>query len=137
MRFDSAIQNCEWREDEGKWHVKIHDAKSGTTFEDKCDILIGANGLLNSWKWPTEVEGLSSFNGRLIHTARWPDDYTSEQWRNERVAVLGSGASAIQVVPTMQSDVKHMDAFIRTPIWFAEIAGHGGENTDCKYARLS
>lgn len=134
MRFNSVVSECEWNEDEGKWHVKVRDALSGEMVHDKCDILLGANGLLNSYKFPEEVEGLKAFTGKIIHSARWPDDYTAEQWQNERVAILGSGASSIQIAPTMQPRAKHLDVFVRTPVWFAEIAGHGGENTPCKCA---
>lgn len=131
MNFNSVVQAADWNEAEGQWHVTVKDASTGNVIEDTCHILIGGNGLLNSWKYPEEVEGLHNFKGRLLHTARWPDDYGPEQWSKDRVAVLGSGASAIQVVPTLQPDVKHMDVFVRTPVWFAELAGHSGENHDC------
>jgi hydroxyversicolorone monooxygenase len=49
-----------------------------------------------------------------MHTARWPKDYQAEQWKNDRVAVIGSGASSIQTVPNMQPHVKHLDVFVRT-----------------------
>lgn len=114
MNFDSVVQNCEWDEPRGKWKVEILNVTTGEVKHDECDILLGANGLLNSWKWPEEVEGLENFKGRLVHTARWPEDYGPEQWKEERVAVLGSGASAIQVVPSIQPSVKHMDVFVRT-----------------------
>lgn len=134
MTFNSVVQACEWKEEEGKWHVQISDANTGETKEETCDILIGANGLLNSWKFPEEVEGLHFFKGKLLHTARWPDNYGPEQWKNDRVAVIGSGATSIQTVPTMQPHVKSMDVFVRTPVWFAEIAGNSGDNYDCLYS---
>jgi hydroxyversicolorone monooxygenase len=129
MHFNSIVQECEWNEQEGKWYVTLKNAETGEIFQDKCDILLGANGLLNSYKFPNEIEGLGSFKGKVIHSARWPDDYTAEQWKDERVAVLGSGASSIQIVPSLQPHVPRMDVFVRTPVWFAELAGHGGENT--------
>ena len=79
IKFNSVIQSCEWNEDEGLWHVEIRDALSGNITHDTCDILIGANGLLNSWKFPEELDGLRSFKGKLFHTARWPENYGSEQ----------------------------------------------------------
>lgn len=130
MNFNSVVSSCEWNEEQGQWHVEIENALTGEMFHETCHILIGANGILNSWKYPEEVEGLQDFTGRLLHTARWPEDYGPEQWSTERVAVLGSGSTAIQVVPSMQPHVKHMDVFIRTPVWFAEVAGHGGQNHD-------
>ena len=130
IKFYRAVHACEWNEEESLWHVTIKDGETGEIFEDTCDILIGANGLLNSWKYPEEVEGLHRFQGKLIHTARWPDDYGPDQWAKERVAVLGSGASSIQVVPSLQPHAKQLDVFVRTSIWFAEIAGHSGVNHD-------
>lgn len=113
MQFNAVVQSCIWDESEGIWHVEIRNALTGKISHDTGHILIGANGLLNSWKYPEDVEGLDSFEGRLLHSARWPNGYGPEQWKNERIAVLGSGASAIQIVPSMQPFVKHMDVFIR------------------------
>lgn len=128
MHFNSVVSGCEWREEEGQWHVDIQDAQTGEWTHETCHILIGANGLLNSWKFPEEVQGLHDFTGRLIHSARWPSDYGPSDWKDDRVAVLGSGASAIQIVPSMQPHVKNMDVFVRTPVWFAELGGHAGQN---------
>lgn len=130
MHFDSIVSSCEWHEEEGMWHVDIQNAHTGEWTRETCHILIGANGLLNSWKYPEEVEGLRTFAGQLLHTARWPDNYGPAEWSDQRVAVLGSGASAIQVVPSIQPHVKQMDVFVRTPVWFAELGGHAGQNHD-------
>jgi cation diffusion facilitator CzcD-associated flavoprotein CzcO len=59
-------------------------------------------------------------------TARWPKDYQEEQWKSESVAIIGSGASSIQTLPTMQPHVKHIDVYVRTAIWFISIAGNNG-----------
>lgn len=135
MNFNSAVKACTWDEAQGKWHLKIQDSVTGEVRTDTCDILIGAGGILNSWKFPDDVEGLDSFKGRLLHTARWPDDYGKKQWKNQRVAVIGSGATSMQVVPTMQPHLKQLDVFVRTPVWFAEFADHAGDNFHCKSSR--
>jgi cation diffusion facilitator CzcD-associated flavoprotein CzcO len=84
----------------------------------------------------------------VIHTASWPKDYDHDQWRKEKVAVIGSGASSIQTVPGMQVSealkyggrtqvltltvcqpfVQHMDIFVRTAVWFVQIARNYGQN---------
>ena len=66
----------------------------------------------------------------MVHTARWPKDYQKEQWKNDRVAVIGSGASSIQTVPTMQPHAKHLDIFVRTAVWFVQIANNYGQNKE-------
>ncbi|KAI8187159.1 FAD-binding monooxygenase moxY [Colletotrichum sp. SAR 10_75] len=130
MVFNSTVISCNWNEDESQWHVRIKDSETGEIREDVANVVIGVNGILNSWKFPEEVEGLHSFKGRLIHTARWPTDFGEEQWKGRRVAVIGSGATSMQVVPTMQPHVEKMDIFVRTPVWFAEFADHSGDNFD-------
>ena len=64
----------------------------------------------------------------MVHTARWPAEYQKDQWKNDRVAVIGSGASSIQTVPTMQPHTKHIDIFVRTGVWFVQIANNYGAN---------
>ncbi len=132
MTFNTEVVHCEWQDETGKWKVKLRQTPSSgetTEFEDECDMLLFAKGVLNTPKWP-KVEGFEKFKGRVIHTAAWPQDYQKEQWANERVAVLGSGSSSIQTVPGMQPYVKHMDVFVRTPTWFLEIVGYNGNNID-------
>jgi cation diffusion facilitator CzcD-associated flavoprotein CzcO len=64
----------------------------------------------------------------VADTARWPKDYQKEQWRDETVAIIGSGASSIQTLPVMQPHVKHIDVYVRTAVWFISIAGNNGGN---------
>ncbi|MBF6841989.1 hypothetical protein HN289_20300, partial [Acinetobacter baumannii] len=59
-----------------------------------------------------------------------PNDYQEEQWANDRVAIIGSGASSIQTVPKMQPHVKHLDIFVRTGVWFVQIANNYGQNKE-------
>ncbi|KAI9657476.1 MAG: hypothetical protein M1821_003158 [Bathelium mastoideum] len=127
MTFNMEVRGCYWQEDKARWNVKLRNTVTGEDTEDECDILVQAAGLLNVYKMPN-IEGLESFKGRIIHTANWPSDYQAEQWKNDRVAVLGSGASSIQTVPSMQPTVKHMDIFIRTGVWFIDMLGHGDGN---------
>lgn len=123
MIFNTEVVRAEWQDDTGKWKVTLRQTTpSGEVreFEDECDLFLYATGILNNYKWPN-IKGIDSFRGRIVHTATWPDDYQQEQWANERVAVIGSGASSIQTVPTMQPHVKHLDIFVRTAVWFITI----------------
>ncbi|GME64935.1 hypothetical protein GTA08_BOTSDO02290 [Neofusicoccum parvum] len=139
IHLNHQVAGCFWDEERGKWKVKVQivEPKADWSsreplrvtqeFWDEGDIVLHATGILNRWSFPN-IPGLESFKGRVIHTAGWPDDYREEHWKGQNVAVIGSGASSIQVVPTMQKHVKHMDVFARTPNWFVEIAGHHGNN---------
>lgn len=133
MTFNTEIIRAEWQDDTGKWKVKLRQ-KSSTLedtreFDEECDLLLYATGILNNYKWPN-VKGLDKFKGRVVHTAAWPEDYQKEQWANDRVAIIGSGASSVQTVPTMQPHVKHMDIFVRTGVWFVQIANNYGQNKE-------
>ncbi|KAK5944688.1 hypothetical protein PMZ80_001888 [Knufia obscura] len=130
MHFNHEIVGCYWQQDTGEWLVKIKETKSdGTTrlFDDRCHVLLHGTGILNNYKWPS-IEGIEKFKGRVLHTARWDSSYQAEQWKGDRVAIIGSGASSIQTVPTMQPHVKHMDIFVRTGVWFVQIADNHGAN---------
>ncbi|KAK2802318.1 hypothetical protein FQN51_004608 [Onygenales sp. PD_10] len=132
MTFNTEVTGAFWEEDRGEWRVTLKQtALDGTVkeLEERCHVLLNGNGLLNNFKWP-DIEGFDKFKGRMIHTARWPKDYQAEEWKNDRVAVIGSGASSIQTVPGMQPHVKHMDVFVRTGVWFIEMAGNSGVNKE-------
>ncbi|KAJ6072493.1 hypothetical protein N7467_010578 [Penicillium canescens] len=107
----------------GKWRVQLQ--QNGSTgesreFDDECDIVLHSTGVLNKYAWP-----------KLFHTGAWPEGYTKEQWKDENVAVIDSGAPSIQTVPGIQPYVKHMDLFVRTAVWFVQTAKDYGQNYQC------
>jgi cation diffusion facilitator CzcD-associated flavoprotein CzcO len=132
MTFNTEVVKSEWQEEAGKWKVTLRqNSQSGEEreFTEECDLLLYATGILNNFKWP-KIKGINSFKGKIVHTAKWPSDYQKEEWANDRVAVIGSGASSIQTVPTMQPHVQHMDIFVRTGVWFVQIANNYGQNKE-------
>jgi cation diffusion facilitator CzcD-associated flavoprotein CzcO len=101
-RFDEARQ---------VWHVEI-DA-NGTRESIEADVVIAASGPLSRPAMP-QIAGLERFEGKLFHSARWDHAYPLE---GKRVAVIGTGASAIQFVPQIQPRVAQLDLFQRTAPW--------------------
>ncbi|RFU45349.1 NAD(P)/FAD-dependent oxidoreductase [Paraburkholderia sp. DHOC27] len=79
----------------------------------EADVVIAASGPLSRPALP-RIDGLERFAGKLFHSARWDHDYPLE---GKRVAVIGTGASAIQFVPQIQPRVARLDLFQRTPPW--------------------
>ena len=75
--------------------------------------MIGATGVLTQPK-PPEIAGLDDFRGTTMHTARWDDDV---DLRGKRVAIIGTGASAVQIIPEIAPLVEQLTVFQRTPIW--------------------
>ncbi|KAF2741842.1 FAD/NAD(P)-binding domain-containing protein [Sporormia fimetaria CBS 119925] len=133
ITFNTEVMCAKWQDGAGKWKITLKqtssDGGSAREFTEECDLFLYATGILNNFKWP-DIPGLDSFKGRVVHTARWDPEYQAEQWKNDRVAVIGSGASSIQTVPTMQPHVKHLDIFIRTGVWFVQIANNYGHNKE-------
>ncbi|PSN66538.1 FAD/NAD(P)-binding domain-containing protein [Corynespora cassiicola Philippines] len=129
MTFNSKVIEARFDERKGTWEIMVEQTASDGTkkiFKDDCDLLLGAIGILDRWQYP-KIPGLETFKGRVIHTAdrlKW-NSYNKDQWENEEVAVLGSGASAYQVVPGMQPYTKKVHSFVRTPAWFFSLPEEG------------
>ncbi|EWZ00020.1 hypothetical protein FOYG_03932 [Fusarium oxysporum NRRL 32931] len=138
MTFNSRVIEARFDDNKGIWEAKIEQTASDGSkkiFTDDCDLLLGAVGILDRWEYP-KIPGLESFKGRVIHSAdrtKW-EQYTKDKWANDEIAVIGSGASAYQVVPGMQPYAKKVHSFLRTPAWFfAQPASFDGEERPQDY----
>jgi cation diffusion facilitator CzcD-associated flavoprotein CzcO len=107
FRFGVTVEGMAWDEEENVWHVTT-DHGSVT-----ADVVITGSGGLSEPKLP-EIEGLDSFDGAIFHSARWNHDY---DLAGKRVAVIGTGASAIQIVPEVARKASHLDVYQRTAPW--------------------
>jgi cation diffusion facilitator CzcD-associated flavoprotein CzcO len=109
VRPNSDVTSCVWLEDSCRWRVQTAD---GATHE--ADALVLATGLLHQPAVPS-LAGLEQFAGHSFHSSRWDHDYPL--W-GKRVAVVGTGASAVQFIPEIASQVGHLTVFQRTGNWF-------------------
>ena len=107
IRFDTEVRGARWDDASATWHV---DTTGGPLM---ADAIISAVGQLDRPKLP-DIPGFDDFGGLAMHTARWVD---GTDLRGRRVAVIGSGASAFQLVPAIAPDVEHLTVFQRTPPW--------------------
>ncbi|MGP3949140.1 flavin-containing monooxygenase [Streptomyces sp. 7N604] len=107
IRFNSEVHSLRWNTDGLHWEVET--ATGALT----ADVVVSATGPLSDPKIP-DIPGLDSFPGKVFHSSRWDHDY---DLRGKRVAVIGTGASAIQIVPAIQPDVERLTLFQRTPPW--------------------
>lgn len=68
MNFHTEVVGCYWNEDAGQWTVKLRQSLPGTEsreFEEQCDLLLHATGILNNFKWP-DIQGLEKFKGKVV-----------------------------------------------------------------------
>ncbi|MEQ8557827.1 MAG: NAD(P)/FAD-dependent oxidoreductase [Henriciella sp.] len=108
LHLDDAAVSATWDEAAKKWTVTTESGKTYTG-----DILVGALGQLNRPKWP-KIDGLDTFKGEKMHSARWDH---SVDFEGKRVGVVGSAASAVQVIPEVAKTAAHLTVFQRTPNW--------------------
>ncbi|KAK4048940.1 hypothetical protein OIV83_004496 [Microbotryomycetes sp. JL201] len=119
LKFRHKLVEAQWNEETSQWHLTFEVTDSNgqvTKVEDSFDFVIQGMGGLSQWDWP-EIPGLQKFKGRLLHTAAYEGTEKDEQDR--RVAVIGCGSSAIQVVPTVQPYAKQVDNYVRGKTWIA------------------
>ncbi|KAJ9630333.1 hypothetical protein H2204_008551, partial [Knufia peltigerae] len=126
VKLNHKVTSATWDEQKGKWVVEITNLENNTSTQDEGEIFINGAGFLNNWKWP-EIPGLHDFQGKLLHSASWDDSY---DFQDKTVAIIGSGSSAIQIVPQLQPKVKHMTSINRSKTWItpefaAEFAPEG------------
>ncbi|KAL4969944.1 flavin-containing monooxygenase [Aspergillus stella-maris] len=131
IRYNSLVTHAEWDDNRGIWRAQINQNENGTTSTVESEILINAGGILNNPAMPT-IPGLDTFAGSILHTAAWDDIVDLS---GKRVAIIGAGASAIQLLPAIQKDVKHADVYIRTPSWISPpVALPPGVEKDHRYS---
>ena len=107
IQFNARVKSQTFDESAGAWHVSLED---GSTVSGR--ICVMATGCLSKPNWPA-IEGLQSFAGPTYHTALWPHDEV--RFDGLRVAVIGTGSSAIQSIPHIAEQAEHLYVFQRTP----------------------
>jgi cation diffusion facilitator CzcD-associated flavoprotein CzcO len=108
LRLNTRVISARFVDEEHLWHL---ETSGGDTITAR--FVIGAQGALSQPKLP-EIAGLDDFQGITMHTARWDH---SRDLRGKRVGLIGTGASAVQVIPSIAPIVEHLTVFQRTPIW--------------------
>ena len=107
VRFNTEVEHARWDGDEQRWAIETSNGQL------TADVLIAAQGPLSDPSLPA-VPGIDTFEGTAFHSARWDHDH---DLTGERVAVIGTGASAIQFVPEIQPDVERLHVFQRSAPW--------------------
>jgi len=106
--LNTGIESAHWDDERAVWHLVTEPGD-----EHDIDVLVSAIGMFNGLHWPS-IPGVDAFTGSLFHSARWRNDH---DLTGERVAVIGSAASAVQFVPEIAPKVAQLHVFQRTPNW--------------------
>ncbi len=108
LRFGAEVVRAEFDEAAGLWVVTTADGR-----EFQARVMIAAEGVFSNPIYP-DLPGLDDFQGDCILSARWPQGYDVS---GKRVAVVGTGASAVQIVPELVRQAQYVSVFQRTPAW--------------------
>ncbi|EGD55222.1 flavin-containing monooxygenase [Gordonia neofelifaecis] len=108
MEFGVVVESAEWDDDAGRWTVHTADGSSRT-----ARYLVTATGFLSQPHTP-DFPGMDTFAGDVIHTTAWRDGY---DFGGRRAAVIGTGATAVQLIPEIARTARELTVFQRTPIW--------------------
>lgn len=114
VRYGTEVLRAVYDETAHGWDVDVRNP-DGSTEVLHADAVISAVGVLNRPKMP-DLPGMGTFRGPSFHTAGWPEDLDLD---GKRVAVIGTGASSMQVVPAVAGQVAHLTVFQRSPQWVA------------------
>jgi cation diffusion facilitator CzcD-associated flavoprotein CzcO len=110
MRFGVVVEGAVWDEDATVWRVSTRD---GTTHTAR--YVVTATGFLSQPRMP-DIAGIDTFGGEVLHTAAWDD---SADLTGKRVAVIGTGATAVQLIPEIVDRVAELTVYQRTAIYVA------------------
>ena len=108
MRFGTGVDAMSWDEHARRWTLQLNGGEAVT-----AGAVVSAVGQLNRPLTP-DIEGIGSFAGEKFHSSSWRHDI---DWDGLRVAVIGTGASALQFIPHLATDAAHVTVFQRTPPW--------------------
>jgi cation diffusion facilitator CzcD-associated flavoprotein CzcO len=108
MALNTKVVDASWDDHRNEWTVT---AASGEVFV--FDVIIPSVGMFNQISWPA-IEGMSSFAGTAFHSARWDTDHRLD---GERIGVVGSAASAVQLIPEVARVAEQLFVFQRSPNW--------------------
>ena len=113
ITFDTRVNGLTWHEPSRTWKVDLEPGESVT-----ARFVILAVGVLSTPVMP-DIPGIERFRGQLFHTATWPHE--AVDLSDRRVAVIGTGATAVQLITEIAKTVGHLSVFQRTPNWCAPL----------------
>lgn len=121
IRFGVEVRSATFDDERCRWTLELETADGVEQLE--ADAVISAVGQLNRPLYP-DIEGRDRFAGPAFHSARWDHDV---DLRGKRVAVIGTGASAVQIIPAIADEVGELLVFQRTPPWLAPTPDYQAE----------
>jgi monooxygenase len=119
VRFNHRVVRAAWSSDEARWHVEAERSDTGETVHLTSNFLLMCSGYYRYDEGYTpELPGAERFGGLLVHPQHWPDDL---DYRGKCVVVIGSGATAVTIVPAMAEAAAHVTMLQRSPSYIVSL----------------
>lgn len=119
IRFHHRITSADWSTDDARWHVVADRSDTGETVQLTCGFIFSCSGYYryDSGHQP-DFDGLERFAGTVVHPQSWPEDL---DYAGKRVVVIGSGATAVTLVPSLAITAEHVTMLQRSPTYVATL----------------
>jgi cation diffusion facilitator CzcD-associated flavoprotein CzcO len=121
IRYSRRVVRADWSSADARWTVEVQRTDNGETEQLTCGFLFGCTGYYRYDEGYTpEFAGIERFRGEIVHPQHWPEqlDYT-----DKRVVVIGSGATAVTLVPSMAEQAAHVTMLQRSPTYIVALPG--------------
>ena len=119
IRFNHRIVRADWSSADAAWHVTAVRSDTGDTVELTCGFLFSCTGYYRyDHGYVPDFVGMERFPGTIVHPQRWPDDL---DYADKRVVVIGSGATAITLIPSLAARARHVTMLQRSPSYVASL----------------
>ncbi|HYP54884.1 MAG TPA: NAD(P)/FAD-dependent oxidoreductase [Solirubrobacterales bacterium] len=119
IRYGHRVVRAEWSSEEARWTVEVERGETGEALTFTCDFLWSCSGYYRYDEGYTpEFPGRERFRGEVVHPQHWPEDL---DYAGKRVVVIGSGATAVTLVPSMAEDAAHVTMLQRTPTYIVSL----------------
>ncbi|MFT5655308.1 MAG: monooxygenase, partial [Arenicella sp.] len=115
IRYQHALESADWSNQEARWTLTINRKDRGDTEQISCNFISMCGGYYNyEQAYQPEFKGVDDFKGEIVHPQFWPENLN---YKGRRVAVIGSGATAMTIVPAMAKDAAHISMVQRSPTY--------------------
>ncbi len=134
IRFGRKVVKSSWSSTEQLWTTEALDEQTGDTETYTSNFLVGCTGYYDyDQGFRPQFPGEENFGGQIVHPQHWPEDL---DYRGKRVVVIGSGATAITLVPAMSEDAAHVTMLQRSPTYIAPLPAEDPVAVGMKKAKL-
>jgi monooxygenase len=119
IRFQHRIVRADWSTDDARWHIVAERTDTGETVQLTCGFLFSCSGYYRYDRgYLPDFEGMDRFRGTIVHPQLWPEDL---DYAGKKVVVIGSGATAVTLIPSMARDAAHVTMLQRSPSYITTL----------------